>query len=341
MGKLRRWIATARTKVLSFFVSGQTAKTYWNSPWVGIPLWISAAICVAYWRNHTPAPGYAIGALGVVAGVMSVREINVMGKITWVAILVCLLITEFRAIDKDRADNEQKQKEFFEEQKTGFNKIAAGLEGVITKSQKQFDATMKRSDQAIGAIDTNIEAVTGSKSFPVYSVTNRPNATGAYPLILVVMGKYPIRGMSSDIRTIESKAQQLEMPKDPEKCFACEVDYFNRSLQTQHAIQLSEPSSIPGFAHMLGESLPLGKYQINTYSLSGFFLETLTLELDAKDQLRQTSEIEKGGHPTMIVVGDKLVEAHIVNGKIVPTHEPKKHIPPQQALPQGTTSVLP
>jgi len=144
MEKIKQWIAVARDNILLLFEVGKTIKRFWNSPWVGIPLWIATAVCVVYWHYHVPAPGYAVGALAVVAGIMSVRKVKILGKIIWVALLICLLITEFHAIDIDRADNEQKQKAFFAEQKTGFQGIATGVEGVITASNKQFDATMKQ-----------------------------------------------------------------------------------------------------------------------------------------------------------------------------------------------------
>jgi hypothetical protein len=73
--------------------SGPTAPTL-------IPLWLIAAVTTAWWLFHLPSPGKAIGALAGVAGIMSVREMKVLGKISWVLLLICMLVTEFRAIDQ-------------------------------------------------------------------------------------------------------------------------------------------------------------------------------------------------------------------------------------------------
>ncbi len=93
----------------------------WNSPRVGIFLWICSACFSVKWYFHLPTPGKAIGAIAVVAGIMSVREMKVLAKISWVFLLIFMLITEFRAIDRDHAENEQKQREFFEAQKKWFD----------------------------------------------------------------------------------------------------------------------------------------------------------------------------------------------------------------------------
>src|ERR1017187_4920096 len=107
-------------KLAHFFEEHEEAKKIWNSPKIGIPLWLTAATFTVYWLFRIPLPGYAIGALAVVAGVMSVRDIKIFGKISWVVLLVCLLITEFRAIDKDHTDNATAQGTFFAAQQQGF-----------------------------------------------------------------------------------------------------------------------------------------------------------------------------------------------------------------------------
>ena len=53
----------------------------WNSIWAGGVLWLFGTGLLLYWRTQTPAPGVAIGALAVVAGIMSVRDMKVLGKV--------------------------------------------------------------------------------------------------------------------------------------------------------------------------------------------------------------------------------------------------------------------
>jgi hypothetical protein len=126
-----------------------TVYQWWNSPKIGVPLWAISAILTVRWFFAVPTPGKAIGGLAVVAGIMSVREMKILGKVSWVILLICLLITEFRAIDKDHADNEEKQKQFFDAQKAGFS-------AVTSQAQNDFSTTAAGLETAIQGLNTNI-----------------------------------------------------------------------------------------------------------------------------------------------------------------------------------------
>ena len=135
---------------LEIFGEFESVKKIWHSPWAGIPLWIVAAAFTVYWLSDPPPPGYAIGALAAVAGIMSVREIKTLGKISWVVLLICLLVTEFRAIDKDRTQNKKDQEAFFTEQKAGF--------GAITSQAKlDNEATVETLSAAVKGLGVDIE----------------------------------------------------------------------------------------------------------------------------------------------------------------------------------------
>ncbi len=124
----------------------------WNSLWFGVPLWIVAALLTAYWFFHLPTAGKAIAALAGFAGIMSVRDMKVLGKITWVILLIFMLFTEFRAIDKDRSDSDAKQKAFFEEQKKGF-------EAVTTQAKTDFAVTSSGLSAAMDGLKTAISGI--------------------------------------------------------------------------------------------------------------------------------------------------------------------------------------
>ena len=85
---------------------------------------------------------------------MSVREMKTLAKISWVFLLVCLLIMEFRAIDKDRADNDQKQKEFFEAQKQGFQGIATQSDANFRETAKGLDLSIQGLKEVLGTTQT-------------------------------------------------------------------------------------------------------------------------------------------------------------------------------------------
>src|ERR1035441_4586024 len=138
-------------KFWKFFGEDGGAKRLWNSARIGIPLWIAGALFAGYWFFCVPTPGKAVAALAVVAGIMSVREIKNLGKISWVVLLVCLLSIEFRAIDKDHADNVKAQKEFYDTQKAGFA-------GISTQAQTNFAATATSLQAAIKALDSTLKS---------------------------------------------------------------------------------------------------------------------------------------------------------------------------------------
>ena len=122
----------------------------WNSRWVGTPIWIAFGLLTLYWRYCMPPPGYAIGALAVVAGIMSVREMKTLARVSWVFLLVCLLLTEFHAIDNDRAENQEQQKKFFDTQQQGFSQIAS-------QASANFAATTADLKTAIEGLSLNIK----------------------------------------------------------------------------------------------------------------------------------------------------------------------------------------
>ncbi len=170
MGKIREFFAK--------LMDGRTEKEdgpykkFWNSPKAGIPLWIVAAGFTVHWLEFPPAPGYAIGALAVVAGIMSVREIKTIGKISWVVLLICLLVTEFRAIDKDRADNAQTQRVFFEAQQKSFGAISRQATDNFRQTTSGLETAINGLNSVLGTTQdvaklakTNLENVTGGDSF--------------------------------------------------------------------------------------------------------------------------------------------------------------------------------
>ncbi|MBB5329417.1 hypothetical protein [Tunturiibacter gelidoferens] len=123
----------------------------WNSTWTGFALWVVSFGFWVYWHPYSnlPTPGKAIGALAVVAGIMSVRTLGTPAKCAWVLLLIFLLKTEFRAIDKDHYLNDQAQEKFFDSQRTGFQDIA-------TQANVGFAATTGSLTSAIAGIHSTL-----------------------------------------------------------------------------------------------------------------------------------------------------------------------------------------
>jgi hypothetical protein len=192
------------SKLSRVFEEFESPKKIWHSAWVGAPLWLCTLAITVYWLIRPPAPGYAIGALGAVAGIMSVREIKTLGKISWVVLLVCLLITEFRAIDKDRkdsarqlltqrSDQDTKFKSVLDAQQSDFAATAKGLEDSYQQSQREFHATM-------GGISRNVNTFTGGDSYSVLTYV-----PGQGSLVFLHKGDYPLFSISARIADLDNK----------------------------------------------------------------------------------------------------------------------------------------
>lgn len=168
---------------------------WWNSARIGAVMWLLSAGLLAHWYFHVPPPGFAIGALAVVAGIMSIRDMKVLGKICWVVVLACFLITEFRAIDRDRAQNAQDLLEQRKEQDTQFQSVleaqnrdfqatAQNLKDAYSQSQQEFNTTM-------AGISRGISTYTGGESYAYLSFIPDQQflaffQKGDYPLFSVV-----------------------------------------------------------------------------------------------------------------------------------------------------------
>jgi len=118
----------------------------WRSPWTGAVLLAIFWGLAGYWAFHTPSPGKAVAALAVVATVMTFRgELTGIEKTFLTLVLFVLVFIEIRAIDNERADNEKKQRQFFQTQQAGFN-------GIATQANLNFDSTTKDLSEAINGL---------------------------------------------------------------------------------------------------------------------------------------------------------------------------------------------
>jgi hypothetical protein len=123
----------------------------WKSPWMGVLLLVCSWATATYWLFCTPSPGKSVGALAVVATVMTLRgELSGIEKTFLTLVLFVFVLIEIRAIDKDRADNEQKQREFFQAQNEGFN-------GIATQAASNFKQTTGGLTAAIGGLNSNLQ----------------------------------------------------------------------------------------------------------------------------------------------------------------------------------------
>jgi hypothetical protein len=69
---------------------------------------LAAIVLVVYWSIHLPVPGYAIGVVAILAAAMTVQgEMLKCHKVVWMLLMGGFLLLEFRAINKDRDENQR------------------------------------------------------------------------------------------------------------------------------------------------------------------------------------------------------------------------------------------
>ena len=232
-------------------------------------------------------------------------------KALWTLLMFILVGLELRTLYLDRNEHDREQAYAACEQLERFGQIADKMDSAISTSHSQFNATMdkfsgdeqvrqqqfndtmEKSNKIVSEVQNNLDAVTGSKSFPEFSVPiNRGSGNPiTYPMILMIYGKYPIRNMHAEIQ------QKLEGQYDNESII--------RQIQWMHSLPI-EGDVIQG-AHLLNERLGIGKYFIQTWSAGGLFYEELELRLDDKGQLLQSCKVTKDGKTLSSSIDNKVI----------------------------------
>ncbi|HTX77368.1 MAG TPA: hypothetical protein VMD29_14250, partial [Terracidiphilus sp.] len=143
-----------------------------------------ATLAVVLWwirRDCLPWPGVAVALIAILAALMSVEQgMKGRHKAVYFVLMAALLVTEFRAMRKDRDDSEQKQQAFFAQQKAGFEAISKqsdqNFQSTTKQAQHDFEVTAKGLESAysqsqigftatLGGISKSIDTMTGGTSY--------------------------------------------------------------------------------------------------------------------------------------------------------------------------------
>jgi len=144
-------------------------RTVWHKKPLSVLL-IYVSICVLmYWNWPSPTPlppGYAVTALAVAAAVMTVLgEMKGKEKLAWIGVLFAFLLLELNSITVERKAQEDIQKQARAEQLQHFGEIGNRIRESIVESDKNFSATMGKTNQVL-------ENITGGDSFAYVSPQN-------------------------------------------------------------------------------------------------------------------------------------------------------------------------
>ena len=128
-----------------------------------------------------------LALLGVV--VPLIREhVGPREKAVWTLVLLALLLLEIHSIYEDRAEHEREQATARKEQLESFGKIAQGIDKTIENSDREFAATMGRT-QAV------LSNITGGNSFAVVEPWTFAGRNDM-PLIVRNLGKNILTGVT-------------------------------------------------------------------------------------------------------------------------------------------------
>lgn len=188
--------------------------------WFHFPILLSVSTLCLYWYWHLPAPNKAVLWLGGMAALMALVEMRPLHKALYFVLIIALIFTENRAIDKDRrdfADAEANRRKVEDGQFSDIgSSITANVNNLLADSDKKFretvreesshfNATMRRSDALTEGIAETINAETGGDSFCYYELSGGVISDAGVDLIGEARGKYPLSDVSARIAETDNE----------------------------------------------------------------------------------------------------------------------------------------
>jgi hypothetical protein len=123
--------------------------------WFHLPVMAGGIACCAYFHFHPPSSGTPLDALAFFAGVMMLWEMRGWQKGVYFALILFLVIAEYRAENNDRITAAKDQAAAAEtaecdrlDQNSQFQNIADGIHQAITTSNHQFGVTLGANKNA-------------------------------------------------------------------------------------------------------------------------------------------------------------------------------------------------
>jgi len=265
------------------------------------------------WWDLYPPVGVFIALLAVLGVLVPLfrdwEKIGRFEKAIWTFTMFFLVGLEIRSLYLDRNEHDREQARAECEQLERFGRIADKLGTAISASQsafhatmeqfsleeaarqRTFNATMHKSNEIALGVKEDEEAITGSKSYPEWSVNWRKPLEPTFQVVLVVIGKYPIRVMQAEVRRTEFRTSNQS---DAEK-----LQSIEKELSSIKPIRIKESDTIPSVAHPIDLRIPLGVYIFSSYTPSGVFGETLDLSIKENGDLLEKVTIFKDGKTIM------------------------------------------
>jgi hypothetical protein len=164
--------------------------------WFHFGLQICVGAFVLYWHWYLPAPNKAVLALASIAALMVLAEMRPIHKAVYFFLILALVFTENRAIDKDRNDFAQAEDYRRKDENRQFQRIADTLSDSLRQSQDQFSETTTRMEGVAKTEKELFAETTGIGSY-VYMMPSAPIfVNGRYEATIFphLVGKHHVSG---------------------------------------------------------------------------------------------------------------------------------------------------
>jgi hypothetical protein len=254
--------------------------------WFYYLCYIAVLCAIAWWMPYTrlPWPGVAVAIIAVLAAVMSVHpDMHPRHKVIYFSLMAALLLTEFRAMRKDREDVEQKaladraaqdaafaqvlnrENEQFGATKRGFSDTAQNLNGVLQTTQGVANLAKD-----------NLQQVTGGNTYAYVVPENFFGPNRLFVEILTV-GHYNLTGVKVVIAavTVGSNCPLDESVNDP----GCELHTTGSLAEPIDVGTIKGNSSrtLPAVGSMTTDANFGAHYVARIYAQNGITLENIEL----------------------------------------------------------------
>lgn len=142
-----------------------------------------------------------LGLLGIV--VPLIRDLTKMGKwekATWTFVMFALMLMEIRSIYLDRRAHDVEQATARAEQLQHFNEIGERIKSAVEESQKQFAATMQRSNSILGGVSESIKIANGGDSYPYIALGG---TSRRFDMYLNVDGNHHLMDVAGSVTDVD------------------------------------------------------------------------------------------------------------------------------------------
>jgi hypothetical protein len=183
------------------------ASATWSVSWFWFIGQMVFGCCLVFLSYRVPAPGIAIGILGLLAVVATFESgPSRLQRSIWILISTGFLLVELDAIHMDRVQSQGEQDYARAVDRTRFSQTYAALRTSIRNEETQRKTDGDRFRSTIARLQDSIKTQTGGDSYCYLSFEGNYGGQ-SFSVSMVKKGRYPVRGVNVMILdTVKSQA---------------------------------------------------------------------------------------------------------------------------------------